>query len=106
MKYVYLSLASAACVAALLIRLTGGGTPAALGAMALATIFLALGLHQVYSAQEEEVVTVDSLDAEQREEIERLLAENRFGTAVAQVRLWHRNLTEAEAAELVRELAP
>ena len=43
-------------------------------------------------------------DKEQRAEIERLLGNGQFGTAVNQVRLWFRGTSHERATEIVQQL--
>lgn len=103
MKYVYFTLAALACVGAIAARLLG--TPMAVPVVCL--LLAVLGLFAGLRLRAEETAQADAaivLDEEQRQEIARLLEENRYGTAVKQVQLWHRGVDYAQAEKLVQEL--
>lgn len=103
MKILYFSLAALACVGAIVARLLGAPLAVAVICLALA----ALGLFAGLRLRAEEDARADAavvLNEWQREEIGRLLEENRYGTAVKQVQLWHRGVDYAQAEKLVQEL--
>ena len=102
MRYLYFFLAALGCIAALLLRAMTGQPWMPLVALLAGAAFLALGLWR--SARPATPVSETDLSEEQRAELNRLLENGQFGTAVKQVQLWFKGTDYNHAEKIVRGL--
>ena len=102
MRYISFGMAALLCVTAIVTQMTGSPRYVALAQLAVAFVFLVVGL--ALSQRGSGAQGPVELDVEQEKEIKRLLSQGQYGTAVGQVRLWHRTLSKEEAEEMVQNL--
>lgn len=101
MRALYLGLAAALCVAALVFKLSAAPDLAAVIALLLAGAFLVLGLKVAAAGREAAPI---ELDEEKRATIRGMLDRGDEGAAVRQVQLWFRDATPETARAAVQKL--
>lgn len=101
MRSVSFGLSALFCILAIVLVLTGQPRWMGLIVILLAGVCLFYGLYLTYQNKETGPI---ELDDDQRRTIQDLLAEGKFGTAVNQVKLWHRHASTEEAQRIVRAL--
>ncbi|APT93629.1 hypothetical protein CPHO_03220 [Corynebacterium phocae] len=98
MKVLYFFIASLACVAAIAAQWLGQPRWMALLALAVAGLCLVLGLLRSQPGMSRKRIDWDD---EKQAEIERLLANNQYGTAISQIKLWFPHTSDGEAKTVV-----
>lgn len=105
MRYVYSTVAALFCLFAIVARAVDLPFVLIIISLMCAAIFLVLAVRQDMSNRpgRDRPLAVDDLDEKKRAEIQRLLDEGQYGTAVKQVRLWFRHVEHDEAEAIVQK---
>ncbi|HHU67911.1 hypothetical protein [Corynebacterium sp.] len=101
MRALYLGLAAALCVAALVFKFSGAPNLTSVIALLLAGAFLVLGLKVAAAGREGAPI---DLDEEKRATLRDMLDRGDEGAAVRQVQLWFRDATPETARAAVQGL--
>lgn len=101
MRAIYLSLAAAFCVVAILIQLFDVSGLLALAALVVAGIFLVLGLKVAAENRVEQPIV---LDDEKKDALRELKSQGNESGAIRQVQLWFRDASPEQARDIVRDL--
>jgi len=101
MRALYLGLAAALCVAALVLKFSAAPDLGAVIALLLAGALLVLGLKAAAAGREAAPI---ELDEEKRTTLRGMLDRGDEGAAVRQVQLWFRDATPETARAAVQEL--
>ncbi|MDO5512893.1 hypothetical protein [Corynebacterium sp.] len=101
MRALYLGLAAALCVAALIVKFSGLPDIAAVLALLVAGVFLVLGLKMTAAGREPAPIM---LDDDKRATLRAMLDRGDEGAAVRQVQLWFRDATPESARAVVQDL--
>lgn len=101
MRAIYLSLAAAFCVVAIIIQLFNVSGLLALAALVIAGIFLVLGLKIAAENRVEQPIV---LDDGQKDTLRQLKSQGNESGAIRQVQLWFRDASPEQARAVVRDL--
>ena len=99
MRYFLFGLSALLCLAAVVAKIFHGGF-----ALPLAPAFIFLVVGMLKSRSEQRPVQFEDLEGWHREELQGLLDNGQFGTAVRQVQMWFRGTSHERAEEIVRRL--
>lgn len=102
MRYLLFGLSALLCLAALVAKLFDGGYALPLALLVPAFIFLVVGM--LKSRSEQRPVELEDLEKWQKEELQGLLGNGQYGTAVRQVQMWFRGTSHERAEEIVQRL--
>ena len=102
MRILLYGLSALLCIAAVIAKIVVGGVALPLALLVPAFIFLVVGMLQ--QRREQRPVQFEDLEGWHREELQGLLDNGQFGTAVRQVQMWFRGTSHERAEEIVRHL--